>query len=104
MGGRGYRPDAYGFGMGWGIWAILGLLTVLVLAATVVWLAVKLNRLKSEPAASVAATDRRGPDALRILDERLARGDLDVADYTARREALGAGTVRGTDPWVDPPA
>ena len=36
-------------------------------------------------------------DALGVLDERLARGELDVQEYRARREAL-----RGTEPVVRP--
>jgi putative membrane protein len=41
-----------------------------------------------------AALDRRPPqppgdDARRLLDERLARGEIDADDYTRRRELLG---------------
>lgn len=28
------------------------------------------------------------PDAMRILDERLARGDIEITDYMTRRQAL----------------
>lgn len=42
-----------------------------------------------------------GPwEALRILDERLARGDIEIADYHARREAL---TGAGYPPFQQPP-
>lgn len=45
------------------------------------------------------------PDALRILDERLARGDIDVTDYEARRRALtGDGRQPPTAPPTAPPA
>ncbi|MFZ1410059.1 MAG: SHOCT domain-containing protein [Micropruina sp.] len=37
------------------------------------------------------ATAPQAPDALRILDERLARGDIDVDDYATRRNALVSG-------------
>lgn len=36
-------------------------------------------------------------DALRILDERLARGDIDVDDYLARRSALLGDRPTGTN-------
>jgi putative membrane protein len=32
---------------------------------------------------------RRGPGAQEILAERFARGEIDAAEYTARREVLG---------------
>lgn len=40
-------------------------------------------------------------DALRILDERLARGEIEIADYQARRDAL---TGTGYPPFHQPPA
>jgi putative membrane protein len=39
--------------------------------------------------------DHRGPepkDALRVLDEQLARGELEVQDYSTRRELLSRGS------------
>ncbi len=39
--------------------------------------------------------DRRGPepkDSLRVLDEQLARGELEVQDYRTRRELLSRGS------------
>lgn len=43
-------------------------------------------------------------DALRILDERLARGDIDVDDYLTRRAALTGDRPNGTvfSPSPDP--
>lgn len=40
-------------------------------------------------------------DALRILDERLARGDIEVADYAARRRAL-TGEPDAPRPFASP--
>ena len=43
-----------------------------------------------------------GPvSALRILDERLARGEIEVDDYRVRRDALLSG---GYPPFQQPPA
>lgn len=39
-------------------------------------------------------------DALRILDERLARGEIEIADYKARRDAL---TGNSFPPFHQPP-
>lgn len=39
--------------------------------------------------------DHRGPeppDALHVLDEQLARGELEVQDYRTRRELLSRGS------------
>src|SRR6266852_2590617 len=38
--------------------------------------------------------EHRGSDALRILDERLARGEIDTEEYRRLREALGGGAGR----------
>ena len=75
-------------GWGWGAWifmAIMMLIFFALAAAAVV--------------ALIRASDRRRPqmapppatgsdDALRLLDERFARGDIDTDDYTKRRELL----------------
>ena len=46
----------------------------------------------AQPAAAQAPAD-----ALRILDERLARGDMDVDDYLTRRAALLGDRPNGTE-------
>lgn len=71
----------------------------LLLTAAVVYLIVRLVQKKGGPRPFVDdlrqhahhATAPQMPDALRILDERLARGDIDVDDYTTRRNALVSG-------------
>ena len=100
-----------GWGMGSGMWVggLLGLLLFLALATAVVVLLVKLNRMRREgvggAAAPVAgaAVPPQPRDAIALLDERLARGDIEVSDYEARRRALTGQTV--ADPMqtrVDP--
>ena len=56
------------------------------------------------PGAPYTAVAPLPMDALRILDERLARGDIDVADYASRRLALTGEHVspRPTPPVVSP--
>lgn len=38
--------------------------------------------------------EHRGPDARRILDERLARGEIDTAEYQRLRDLITAGDRR----------
>lgn len=54
---------------------------------------------RHEPGAPPAGPP--GPwDALRILDERLARGEIEIPDYQARRDAL---TGNSFPPFHQPP-
>jgi putative membrane protein len=46
-----------------------------------------INRAKSAPAAASGGAED-GSSARRILDERLARGDIDSDEYRERRRAL----------------
>ncbi len=40
--------------------------------------------------------ERRGDDARRILDERLARGDIDLEEYRRLRDVIEGRTDTGT--------
>jgi putative membrane protein len=40
--------------------------------------------------------ERGGDDARRILDQRLARGEIDTDEYRRLRDALGSGDDRST--------
>lgn len=77
----------WGFGWedwGWGGWLVMSLVMVvfwgLVIAGTVV-LVRSLSRGDSRPASG---------DALRLLDERFARGEMDADEYSRRRRLLNA--------------
>ena len=81
-------PYGFGGGMGWGGWVAMAVSMVVFwgLAATAVVFAVHWlgHRHDSIP-------DPDGPlSALRLLDERLARGDIDPDDYSRRRQLLTA--------------
>ncbi|HUG05392.1 MAG TPA: SHOCT domain-containing protein [Candidatus Limnocylindria bacterium] len=71
-----------GMGMGWGAGSVLGPLFVILfgifLIAGTVWLVL---------AASGRAGERS--PALSILDQRLARGEIDLDEYSARKTAIG---------------
>jgi putative membrane protein len=74
----------WGYGMGAGGWLLMtGLWLVLIVAAVglVVWIFPRESRRGSEPEAPA-----RKPQEL--LDERLARGEIDVETYRVLREEL----------------
>jgi putative membrane protein len=66
--------------LGWGGWLLMTLLMV-VFWALVIFAVAALFR--------GAGSSRLTPD--QILDERFARGEIDAADYQARRDALHNG-------------
>lgn len=81
-------------GGGHGLLAILFLVVVVV---AIIWIASSLLHERDRRhhihsghgAPPVGATSNAtSPDAMRILDERLARGDIDADDYQKRRELL----------------
>ena len=67
----------YGFGFGW---IFMLLFWVFVIAGTV-WLVLTVTRSQSRPPGE-------GDVAFRILQERLARGEIDIEEFRARRAAL----------------
>ena len=70
-------------GMGWGGWALMigGMLVVWAVVA-VAGIAIFRGVRKGRAGASTANTPAQ------ILDERFARGDIDIDEYHARQEAL----------------
>jgi len=77
--------DGWGWGFA-GFWAMLLFMALFwgVIVALVVW-AVRQYRPRQEPAAG-------GGDAMRILEERFARGEIDADEFQRRREILRGGT------------
>lgn len=71
----------YWFGFG-GL--VMVLFWIFVLAG-IVWLVLALSHSQARP-----SDDGRGA-AIRILEERLARGDIDAEEFRARRLALEGG-------------
>lgn len=71
----------WGIGMGIG-WLVMALFWVFVISAAV-WLALSLG--------GRAATGGGSSEALRILDERFARGEIDAEEYRSRKAALQEG-------------
>ncbi len=72
-----------GWGLGAGFGAIFMLLFWVLLIAGAVWLVLAVS-------GQTGARQRADRDsALRILDERYARGEIDPEDYRARKAAIG---------------
>lgn len=76
----------YHDGGGWGGWLVMTLAMV-VFWSLVVVAVVMLFRRPDQTGSSVRSPHAPA-DPLAILDERLARGDVDLEDYHARRRAL----------------
>ncbi len=76
-------------GQGAGIWILV---LVLVIAGVIALLLVLGLRTARRATSEDEGPQRAVRDpAQQILRERFARGDIDEADYEARRRALGAG-------------
>jgi putative membrane protein len=82
--------------MMWGR-ALIFILFVLVVIAAVAWVATAMSRQRGHghPHGVMHVGPSGGPqssEALRILDERFARGEIDADEFTKRRELLkGSG-------------
>jgi uncharacterized membrane protein len=62
----------------------------LAVVAGLIWSLVTLSRAKKRAAASAGhqSGTSAAPSALQILDERLARGEIEPSDYEARKRLL----------------
>lgn len=72
---------------GWGIAMMLGMLGIWALVALAVVWVVRSTHISTVPPASLGG-DILKKNAEQILDDRLARGDIDLDDFRARLEAL----------------
>jgi putative membrane protein len=88
----------YGYGGGWPVWAVV-LMWVAMLAflGVLIWGGYALmtntaRRPRQERRDEPDAQERRGgPDPRQILDDRLARGEIDAAEYQRLRDLIAAG-------------
>lgn len=79
-----------GYDMGWTWWGMgLGMLGMALFWIAVIvvtaWLVLRVAGVRGDGAT------RTGSSALRILDERLARGEIDTEEFRARKAALEGG-------------
>ena len=80
--------DGHDSGWGPGRWIVMGLMMLAfwgLLAALVVYVVRNLGHRSADPGAAGVA---RPEEAMRILDERFARGDIEADEYSARRDLL----------------
>ena len=85
--------DRDGHDWGWGTWLGMGLmmtvLTVLVVAVVVLVVRATTGPQATTSLPSATTGDPpRDSEAQRLLDERLARGEIDEREYRARRDLL----------------
>jgi putative membrane protein len=79
----------YGYGGGhWGLW-ILMIVAMLVFWGALAWIIVTLLRQRGGRSDSgPVPSGGTSADPLRILDERLARGDIEEEEYKRRRNLI----------------
>ncbi|EWT03401.1 hypothetical protein N865_16845 [Intrasporangium oryzae NRRL B-24470] len=81
----------WNYGMGWGMgpamWVILALGTI-GFWALVIWVVRELVRAR--PVTRESSSPEPRDDPLRLLDERLARGEIDTEEYERIRRVLTA--------------
>ena len=80
------------YGGGWAWWQA-GLMWVAMIAfwGLVIWAIYALvTGATRRPGSRGRGGEPRGGDARRILDERLARGEIDTGDYRRLRDVLGS--------------
>ncbi len=79
--GTGY---GMGFGMGWGMWVLMvvGVIGFWLLVAYLVR-----TVIQGRPGTQTPPDSTR-PEPLRLLDERLARGEIDLEEYQQIRNGL----------------
>ena len=71
----------YGFGFGGGLMMVAWLLFWVFVVAGIVWLVLASTRSRT-------VTGDRSGGALHILEERLARGEIDPEEFRTRRAAI----------------
>jgi uncharacterized membrane protein len=98
-----YGPYGNGMGMWFGVAGFIGTLLLIAVIVLVV-LVVRRNKTPGAPVAPVPPTGVN--PALQMLDHRLATGEIDIADYQARKAVLlGQGVPpqpAATPPPEDP--
>ena len=92
-------PEGTGLGMMFGVAGFVGTLVFLTLIVVLVVYLVRGNK-QAQP----VAPGFHGPlpPAVQILDDRLARGDIDIEDYLHRKAAL-MGDVPHPTEWMPTP-
>ena len=80
--------ESFGGGMGWGGWLAMGLFMVAFWGLVVVGIVLLVRNLGHRH--EETPTPPGPPAAMRILDERFARGEIDADEYSRRRHLLSS--------------
>ena len=80
----------WGNGWGGGAWLMMFPM-MLIFWGAVAWVLVVAIRHSGNSGHSHPPNATTGPDAMQILDERFARGEIDAQEYRERRDALRSG-------------
>ncbi len=75
-------------GWGWGGWLAMAIVMLAFWAVIVAALVVVVRSLTQRRDQLPPAPPGSSDDAVRILDERFARGEIDAEEYRSRRELL----------------
>lgn len=81
------------WGWGWGAWLGMSVMMLLSLGLVIAAIVALSRYLGGTPHGGppASSSDRQPPSAKELLDERLARGEIDEDEYTRRRQLLRAG-------------
>ncbi len=75
-------------GWGWGAWVFMAIMMVIFFALIAAVLVALIRPGSWRGNGAGPQTDARSNDAMRILDERFARGEIDADEYARRRDVL----------------
>lgn len=75
-------------GWGWGAWLAMGFMMLVVWGSIVAVVVLLVRGTGGISRAPAAPPGEAGDQALRILDERFARGEIDADEYRSRRDLL----------------
>jgi putative membrane protein len=79
-------------GTRWGLWIVI-ILAMVAFFGILAWAVVSIIRQRDGQRLGGAQSPPTGgsssPNPLQILDERLARGEIEIDEYTRRRDLLG---------------
>jgi Predicted membrane protein len=78
----------YGGHGAWGGWVVMGLAMLAFWSILIAAVVVIVKSWRGGDAATAGGTAHEPEDALRVLDQRFARGEIDADEYTTRRDLL----------------